>query len=293
MERAIVDKKIVVLYHARCMDGFGGALAAWKKFGTNAEYFPLEHQKPLPGGLKGKTLYFIDIAPGNLKALIELRLANTRVTVIDHHAMVAEVARASEGGVFDNSHSGAILAWQYFHKGKKIPKLLLHIEDGDLWRFRLSRTKEILSFMSMEKLDFKRWDMVIKDFERKASASKHIRIGAAITKYTDKLIDELIERSAVPVRFCGFKTLAVNSPNFDSEIGNRLVKKMPPMGVVWHERKGETKVSLRSNGKVDVAKLAKRFGGGGHKAAAGFIIPAGKPLPWQRIEVNKEVRSLR
>ncbi len=36
------------------------------------------------------------------------------------------------------------------------------------------------------------------------------------------------------------------------------------------EGEGKWKVSLRSKGKVDVAKVAKRLGGGGHKMAAGY-----------------------
>ena len=43
---------------------------------------------------------------------------------------------------------------------------------------------------------------------------------------------------------------------------------------------GQTRVSLRSRGAVDVAALAQRFGGGGHAAAAGFTdegdLPAAK-----------------
>lgn len=34
---------------------------------------------------------------------------------------------------------------------------------------------------------------------------------------------------------------------------------------------GQTKVSLRSNGAVDVAAIARRFGGGGHRQAAGAL----------------------
>jgi len=37
---------------------------------------------------------------------------------------------------------------------------------------------------------------------------------------------------------------------------------------------GTTRVSLRSNPGVDVAALARRFGGGGHPQAAGATIPA-------------------
>jgi phosphoesterase RecJ-like protein len=36
--------------------------------------------------------------------------------------------------------------------------------------------------------------------------------------------------------------------------------------------KGTWKVSLRSKGDLDVAKIAEHFGGGGHKNAAGFRI---------------------
>jgi phosphoesterase RecJ-like protein len=36
------------------------------------------------------------------------------------------------------------------------------------------------------------------------------------------------------------------------------------------EDESEYKFSLRSNGRVDVAQLAARFGGGGHARAAGF-----------------------
>jgi len=36
------------------------------------------------------------------------------------------------------------------------------------------------------------------------------------------------------------------------------------------EEEGKWKVSLRSKGKVDVAKVAKKLGGGGHKMAAGY-----------------------
>jgi phosphoesterase RecJ-like protein len=38
--------------------------------------------------------------------------------------------------------------------------------------------------------------------------------------------------------------------------------------------RGGTKVSLRSRSRVDVARLAEQFGGGGHQRAAGAIVAA-------------------
>jgi phosphoesterase RecJ-like protein len=39
----------------------------------------------------------------------------------------------------------------------------------------------------------------------------------------------------------------------------------------------EIRVSLRSSGSLDVAKLAATFGGGGHRTAAGCTVRGGLP----------------
>jgi len=41
------------------------------------------------------------------------------------------------------------------------------------------------------------------------------------------------------------------------------------VGVLFKERENGVKVSLRSKGKIDVESIAKKFGGGGHREAAG------------------------
>jgi NADPH-dependent ferric siderophore reductase len=55
-------KSIVVIYHKFCSDGFGGAWAAWHKFGDKATYIGMEHKMPPPIGLKGKNVYMIDFS---------------------------------------------------------------------------------------------------------------------------------------------------------------------------------------------------------------------------------------
>ncbi len=55
----------------------------------------------------------------------------------------------------------------------------------------------------------------------------------------------------------------VNLPN--SVVGTEV-------GVYIRQREDSFKVSLRSNGTLDVAKIAEEFGGGGHRAASGFSI---------------------
>ena len=60
-----------------------------------------------------------------------------------------------------------------------------------------------------------------------------------------------------------------------SEIGARLAPDCD-FAMIWyydHEDR-DIKVSLRAfHEKVDVSEIAKKFGGGGHKKAAGFRLP--------------------
>ncbi len=278
-------KNIVIFYHAGCPDGFGSAYAAWNKFGNRAEYLPYQHQRPLPKVPEGKEVYFIDIIAPE-KELMKLMTANKRVTAIDHHAMMAPLVRKTYKSLFNNNHSGAVLAWHYFHGKKPVPRLLLYIEDSDLWRFKVANTREVGSALQLISFDFKKWDKFARELERPQSRKKIIERGRIVLQYENKLVDSLASHDAQLVRFQGIKTLAVNSPYFHSEIGNALYKKLPPIGIVWRDTHNMRKFSLRSNGKVDVAKLAAQFGGGGHKAAAGFRTPLEAKLPWKRIKNN-------
>ena len=59
------------------------------------------------------------------------------------------------------------------------------------------------------------------------------------------------------------------------------VKGTEVAAILIEQPDGRIKVSFRSRGRLDCNALAARFGGGGHKAAAGARI-AGSPLGVQR-----------
>lgn len=286
------SNKIVIFYHANCSDGFGGAYAAWKKFGSKAEYIALQHGNSLPLLPKESDVYFIDIVPSEKELTALMRAparrnfsegGNRRITAIDHHVTAESLVKRTEGYLYALNHSGATLAWKYFHGIKKIPRLLLHIEDGDLWRHKLPGTKEIYAILESLPFNFKVWDKLAREFENLKERKKIIERGRGLLIYKNKLITDIVESGAHLVTFKGIKTLAVNSPIFQSEIGNKLTLLYPPMGIVWYEGKDGRKFSLRSAQSFDVSKLAAKFGGGGHKQAAGFTMDTKKPLPWKRL----------
>lgn len=277
-------KKIVVLYHANCPDGFGAAWAAWKKFGGKAEYIgirPDQGKNQLSGLLlKDRDIYFLDVSASGevLRGLVK---QNKSVTVIDHHLSNRDVVQHASRFLFDLHHSGAVLAWQYFFPHKTVPWLLRYLQEMDLWKFRLPNTMEIITWLGLFPFEFKAWDTLVKSVEKTVFRKRVIAEGKLLLKYEDRLITRIL-KYAQEVQFRGYRARAVNSPQFQSQIGHLLIDKKHPVGIVWSVASDGIKFSLRSNGKVDVSRLAKQFpGGGGHKRAAGFSLPLNKKFPWK------------
>jgi nanoRNase/pAp phosphatase (c-di-AMP/oligoRNAs hydrolase) len=272
-------KKIVVVYHKNCLDGFTAAWAAWKKFGNKAEYIAVDPRQLPNRSFKKREIYILDssLPPPSLKKLLKDK---NEVFVIDHHLSSERDVKSAPHHVFDLNHSGAALAWQYFHGTKPMPKIVLYAEDFDLWKFKLKHTKEIVAALSLFEFNFKTWDRIAKALERSKTKQKFVEDGKIIIAYENKLV-ERIAKNAQLVNFQGVKTLAVNSPILESLLGHYLCKKLPPMAIVWREKNAEKVFSLRSDGSLDVSKIAKKYRGGGHKASAGFALPRGSKLPWK------------
>ncbi len=276
-------KHIIVTYHKNCIDGFAGAWAAWKEFGNKAEYIPVRPGTLPEKQLRGKIIYSIDVSYP--KAVQEkLRRKNKSVVILDHHVSRKMDTEVFPEDVFNNDHSGAVLAWRYFHPEKKVPRLLKYVEENDLWHFHSAHSKEIGRALTLLGFDFAEWDVFSRKFETRGEFQKTAAQGATILEYEKQAIEFVMRRSTFLVRFCGYKVLAANSPVFESDLGHALAKKRPPFGIVWRmESNGDIGVSLRSNGKVDVSKVAAKYGGGGHKKAAGFEVKKGKKVPWKVI----------
>jgi len=278
-----ITKDVVVLYHADCNDGFGAAWAAWKKFGDEADYIPIEHQMPLPEGLKGKQIFFTDIAPdeGSIKRLVN---DNISVIAIDHHKTNELKMGLFKEYSFDNNHSGAVLAWKYFHPDKPVPKLLLFIEDIDIWKWQYPETSTFISALDLYDYNFEIWDKISSDIENSEKLKEYLSKGEIINTYVKRVADDLVKH-AQKIDFEGYEVYAINAHHpIKSFAVVTLREKYPPFAIAWFQEGDMIHVSLRSDGSIDVSELVQKYGGGGHKAAAGFNFPAGQPFPWKIIK---------
>jgi hypothetical protein len=267
-----------VLYHAFCADGFGAAWAAWKRFGSEAQYLPVQHGSPPPAVPAGSEVYVLDFAYSRAETEAMRRDASV-MTVIDHHRTAEEELRGLPGLIFDNEKSGAVLSWEYFHPGKAVPELLRYVMDRDLWLHRLPRSREVFAGLSSHPMEFEVWDAL----DIPALAEE----GGIVLRYQRELVT-LVCGSAHLETIAGYRVPVVNAPLLGSEVGEELLKRYadaPFVAVYFDRGDGKRQWSLRSREDFDVSKVARLYQNGGHRQAAGFeseigpeLVPAPKKL---------------
>jgi len=258
----------LVLYHANCTDGMGAAYAAWKLLGSKAEYIPCHHGED-PPDVTGRNVACLDYAFPNAVTKQMIEDANSLI-IIDHHKSAMVDLHDVSNAIFDMKHSGAILAWNFFHPGKEPPKFLNYIEDRDLWKWELPYSREFSASFDMVPFDFDEFDTFCDD----SVFDDAIKRGSYILAYSKTVVKKICDK-AVKREFEDKSVMIVNSSHWMSEIGNRLSQECD-FAVVWFfdHASRQTIVSLRSfHDSVDVSEVAKKFGGGGHKKAAGFQLP--------------------
>lgn len=222
-----------------------------------------------------------------------------------------------EGGVsfrhivLDDNKSGALLAWEYFHPDTEIPMLIRHIDDRDRWQFKLEGSKELHAALgSYRPWSLKQWEDIFWNNNHKEffsiEATNLYTEGAAILHAQDQTIQHIVGHARTCViglnrtaengspgapwkRVTPYEWsddyvvsgLAVNSPVHQSEVGHELANKSGSFGVAWYLDEDNTvRCSIRSNGDYDVSAIAKAFGGGGHRNAAGFSTDIATLLGW-------------
>jgi oligoribonuclease NrnB/cAMP/cGMP phosphodiesterase (DHH superfamily) len=259
----------LVIYHANCTDGFGAAYSAWKLLGDRAEYHAAKHGEQ-PPDVSGKNVVVLDFSYDNGTTKRLMKEAKN-LLIIDHHKSAVVELHDVTCTRFDMNHSGAMLAWKFFHPGKEAPRLIKFIEDRDLWRWEIPYSKEFSAAFDMVPYDFEEFDKYLDDSAVDSAQER----GAYILAYSKTVISK-IAKQAAPRKMGGKDVLVVNSPHWMSEIGAALSPKCD-FAVIWyydHDTQ-QVKVSLRAHHEdSDVSEIAKRFGGGGHRKAAGFALPA-------------------
>ena len=188
--------------------------------------------------------------------------------------------------------SGATLAWKYWVdqgvlRSEDRPLLLGHIEDRDLWKFKLPMTREIQANVFSYEYTFENWDRLMA-----SSSSDLIKLaaaGEAIERKHHKDIAELVSVCCREIFWNEWFPEPFRDPWRELEIpiaslpytlasdAGHLMAKNHKNGkwfaACYYDTADHRIFSLRSTEEgIDVSEVAKFYGGGGHKHAAGFKV---------------------
>jgi len=293
----------MMIYHANCADGFGAAWAAWMKWGDAVQYVPCAYGQ-VPPDVAGKHVLIGDFS-FKRDMLAEMGKSANSIIVLDHHEtakaelepwiwddvsgdfyadcdpmkavrFMDEYVGQPIAANFDMARSGARMVWDFCHDDEA-PLLIRLIEDRDLWRFTMAETKPFGAWLRCELFDFERWELIAQELGDGRDSARIFAEAEAMQRFMDQKVAEIgrlartgdVGGHTVPVCNC--------PPMFASEVGHWLLEQNPdaPFVACYSDQGNSQGWSLRSQDhRMAVSDVAKQFGGGGHRNAAGF----GKPL---------------
>jgi uncharacterized protein len=285
----------LVIYHGNCTDGLTAAWVAWralnKEVDLHAGFYGTE-----PPDVKNRNIYMLDFS---YKRPIMERIAEsaTSMVILDHHVTAKDDLKGlstygsdahingyeNVACIFDMSHSGARLAWNYFsasnallswwHTNKRErPWLIDYVEDRDLWRWQLPNSRLVSAAIECYDRTVESWDLLVQ-----MDLTVMVERGAVIEEYRKQCINSAVTLARL-FKIGGALVPAANvsEMRFASDTAAELSDGYPFASTYWIRHDGVIQFSLRSSEHgADVSEVALTYGGGGHKHAAGFQMSQG------------------
>ena len=292
----MTDTYNYIIYHSGCFDGFTGFYLFTKsgKMEKKPVVYPdYPSTDKVPPGIEGKNVISIDVA---YKPWIVEKIAKkaNKFLFIDHHITHQRAIQSLQlpvphEVVYQIDRCGATLVWEYFFPNKPKPEFVKMIEDNDLGRWQLPDTLNFIAGLEVKhrlKPNFdilRSWDNLLAPSYLK----KLIIRGRHYNEYKTKMIN-LQSRRAEFLKFPSkklIKKLKLDIPSRRvgvlngggvsvSLVGKKIAEDSNcEYALIWRYSLSEKKFifSFRSI-STDVEVVARAFGGGGHKLAAGAAI---------------------
>jgi oligoribonuclease NrnB/cAMP/cGMP phosphodiesterase (DHH superfamily) len=194
---------------------------------------------------------------------------------IDHHKTSLEWAKNSNficSGGTDLDFAGCELTWKYLHYSP-IPLAVHLLGRYDIWKYE--DDDRVLPFQYGMKLAAQPptntawWSTLFGGYP--TNVDDIIKIGKNILQYQEKINVEMCDSSAFDLDWEDLHWTALNGTFRGSTPHKKrweTGKYDAMLGFWWDGKQWIFSMTTAKNG-VDVSKIAKKYGGGGHKQAAG------------------------
>jgi oligoribonuclease NrnB/cAMP/cGMP phosphodiesterase (DHH superfamily) len=236
------------------------------------------------------------------EAFAALRATGCQITWIDHHASCRDSKHLDLPGMRDFRQKGPAaceLTWAFYFKDRDVPLAVRLVGDYDSWRHALA--PDCLAFNEATKMEgmLNRspadWIPLLSP-EAFAAVRRMIADGHVAIRYRDATLTALRKSYGRKVVLRHEDWPALGAPGGSTQafalnvalVGSQaFAEKMTefPVCLAYIHNGERVQVSIYSEKPyVDCGALAKAFGGGGHRGAAGFWCDK---LPWTVAQEGK------
>lgn len=227
-------------------------------------------------------VFFVDYSfkENTLHVLTELMAKDCQIIWIDHHTSSLNLCEKYPQlkdieGIRQDGISGAALTYMFIHDVAfdDVPLYIRLVSDYDCWKYKYGDTTthfklgvETHPYDALDKI----WDKLYDDTsEHREETQNLINVGKTIKQYIDNDNNYYRDHFAYESEIDGHKVLVVNKKSNSWVFGDRY-NDYPLVMTYVFDGTNYTYSIFSSNPDVDCSEIAKKFGGGGHKGAAGF-----------------------
>lgn len=279
------NKRTILIYYHDDNDGLCSAAVAGNYYDRNEfviKFVPINYGKESWNEEEinaVERVWLLDFASDKMDEFV--KICGSKLIWVDHHKTAMEKHpelwnSSNVPGIRSIQKAACVLTWEYAHpEHPQPPAAVAYIGDKDMWRFEYDETKAFSAGFSLmvKNPDDPVWDTLLGS-EYEDTVNKMISIGELLLESQSYKIQKAFERG-VDCIFHNWKARLVNTTGSVSEIGEFIYKKPEyDIAIMWQAVEDMVVFSLRSDSgnpeSPDCAEIARQYGGGGHRNAAGF-----------------------
>jgi len=278
--------KILIFYHRGDLDGISSGAILFNKYETyDLKLVGLEYGDEIDEITLSKNydlVYVVDFTLYPIEKMLKLNSEN-KLIWIDHHKSSLEVLKKypelNKSILGDNTESAAHLVWKYLYPDEEVPYSIKLISLYDTWQHNFNN--DILNFYTGLEIDCKYnpesdvWKKLLKNKEKTDFEESIIKKGKSIRDYLKMKNLLYAKEHAFETEFEGLKAIVINIGLSGANIFDSIYNPEKHDLMITFSRRANKiwKFSLYSDKEnIDCSAICKKYGGGGHKGAAGFSI---------------------
>lgn len=243
-----------------------------KSIGEDCEFIPIDYKDEFPFSQidENETIVIVDFSiqkPGEFEKLLKI---TDNVIWIDHHKTAIEKHGDLDiRGVRRDGAAGCVLTWEWFYPNNLLPRIVDMIGDYDIWAFKYGEdTNKLQAGIKLyeTKPEDNNW---ISWLNSNYSIHSLFTDGEVALTYRSNYYRDLVKSLSFFTEIEGYKTIACNAGLVSSQLFDSIQEDYDLMVPFSFDGKQWT-VSIYTKKEIDCSEIAKKYGGGGHKKAAGF-----------------------